>query len=180
MGKDSPKTYTRTGDQGSTALGNGQRVEKHSLRIEAIGSIDELNSFIGMLATKGLPEGMQKQLQQIQQQLFELGAELANPSQHHLPEAATTGLEQTIDDYSEGLPPLKGFILPGGSPPAATCHYARSICRRTERRVVALSHQEAVDAGILKYLNRLSDLLFVMARTLNQAMGGKEIPWQHE
>jgi cob(I)alamin adenosyltransferase len=180
MAKRSPRIYTRTGDQGTTALGDGRRVEKDSLRIEAIGDLDELNSFIGMLATKGLPEGMEEQLLQIQQQLFGVGAELANPGHYPLPEPAITGLEQAIDALTETLPPLKAFILPGGSPPAATCHFARSVCRRAERRVVALSHQETVDAGILKYLNRLSDLLFVMARTINQATGGAETPWHRE
>jgi cob(I)alamin adenosyltransferase len=172
--------YTRTGDQGTTGLGDGRRVEKDSLRIEAIGSVDELNSFIGMLATKGLSEGIQEQLVRVQQRLFGLGAELAAPGRYPLPETAITELEEAIDRLSEELPPLKAFILPGGSPPAATCHFARSICRRAERRVVELSHQEEVDVHIKKYLNRLSDLLFVMARAINQATGGKEMTWKHE
>jgi len=172
--------YTRTGDQGTTMLGDGRRVEKDSLRIEAIGSIDELNSFLGMLVSKGLPEEIKDSLVQIQHQLFGLGAELAAPGRYSLPGTAISAMEQQMDELSETLPPLKAFILPGGSPAAATCHYARSLCRQAERRVVALSHQDEVDVQIKKYLNRLSDLLFVMARAINQAMGGTEPPWHHE
>ncbi|MFC1683918.1 cob(I)yrinic acid a,c-diamide adenosyltransferase [Pseudomonadota bacterium] len=180
MEKKAPRIYTRTGDQGTTVLGDGRRVEKDSLRIEAIGSIDELNSFLGMLVTKNLPDDIKDSLRQIQHQLFGLGAELAAPGHYPLPGTAITVMEQQMDELSEALPPLKAFILPGGSPAAATCHYARSLCRQAERRVVALSHQEEVDAHIKRYLNRLSDLLFVMARSLNQAAGGMETPWHHE
>ncbi len=173
------KLYTRRGDDGSTGLGSRQRVDKAGLRIEAIGSVDELNSLIGVVRSQGTSSPIGDLLLQIQRQLFDLGALLAQAGQPGLDEAAVTELERHIDRLDETLPPLKAFILPGGSGAAASCHLARSVCRRAERRVVELAHQEPVEPVILQYLNRLSDLLFVVARTLSKEAGGDEVRW-HE
>ncbi len=179
MGYRLSKIYTRTGDSGTTGLGDGSRVAKDSPRIEAIGCVDELNSLIGLLIAEGVTEEQQQWLINIQHRLFDLGGEMAVPGFKSVTDQHIESLEQQLDQLNETLPPLQDFILPGGSKQAAQCHQARAVCRRTERRVTqlaALPEQDINPAG-LKYLNRLSDLLFVMARTLARADGGSEVLW---
>jgi cob(I)alamin adenosyltransferase len=179
MGYRLSKIYTRTGDGGTTGLGDGSRVAKDSARIEAIGCVDELNSLIGLLIAQGVPMHAGEILTRVQHRLFDLGGELAMPGQQLVSGEAAMELEQEMDRLNEDLPPLLEFILPGGSLAAASCHHARSVCRRAERRLLQLSHQpgDSVGPGALKYLNRLSDLLFVLARTLARADGGQEVYW---
>ena len=179
MGNRLSKIYTRTGDDGSTGLGDGVRVQKHSARIEAIGDIDELNSHIGLLlAESALPGAMMQMLVRVQHELFELGGELSIPNYTRVTSAMVTRLEQELDTLNDDLPPLKEFILPGGSRPTALCHVARTVCRRAERRLVALAQQESVSATALKYLNRLSDLLFVMCRAISKALNVPDVLWE--
>ena len=179
MGHRLSKIYTRTGDKGETGLGNGERIAKDAIRVRAYGSIDETNSAIGILLTyPNLPGAIQDCLTQIQNHLFELGAELCIPDHHTLTEKQTDFLEKQLDALNKNLPRLKEFILPGGSPAAAHCHLARAICRRAERDLVSLMHEENVNPPALTYLNRLSDLLFVIARVLCQHEQGNEILWQ--
>lgn len=182
MGYRLSKIYTRTGDDGTTGLGDGRRVDKDSPRIEAIGTVDELNSVIGILRARQIPAQTERLLAQIQHHLFDLGGELAMPGRALLRKTSTAGLEQALDQMNESLPPLQEFILPAGNLAAASCHHARSVCRRAERRVSTLAHQEgeAVSGQALMYLNRLSDLLFVMARMLARQDGGEEVFWQRE
>ena len=162
MGNRLSKIYTRTGDDGSTGLGNGNRVSKDSARVEAYGCVDELNSVLGVLRAHELPEDIDRELEQIQHELFELGGELCMPGYQGIKDGAVARLELALDQLNEGLPPLKEFILPGGDHSAACCHLARTVCRRTERRVITLAGSEQVNEIALHYLNRLSDLLFVM------------------
>jgi len=178
MGNRLSKIYTRTGDQGSTGLGDGRRVDKDDARIEAIGAVDELNSALGLLLTESLPDAVRDCLTQVQHALFDLGGELSIPGHTLLTADYATRLEQALDGFNADLPPLKEFILPGGNAAAATCHLARAICRRAERRTITLARNEAVSAAALIYLNRLSDLLFVIARVLARADGGSEVLWQ--
>lgn len=178
MGHRLSKIYTRTGDKGMTGLSNSQRIDKDSLRIEAIGAIDELNSQIGVILTNDIPTNVREHLTCIQHELFDMGGELSMPSHESMKATHVDTLEKWLDKLNAGLPALKEFILPGGSPAAANCHVARSICRRAERRVVSLLRQEPVNPHILTYLNRLSDLLFVVARYLARHNGGKEVLWQ--
>lgn len=182
MGYRLSKIYTRTGDKGTTGLGTGQRVDKDSARIEAIGAVDELNSLIGVLIAHGTPDDIEQILTGIQHRLFDLGGELSIPSLEVIGDDAITRLEQQLDRLNEDLPPLKEFILPGGSPAAAGCHHARTVCRRAERRVLHLTRQEGeqVSGNAIRYLNRLSDLLFVMARALARLDGGEEVFWSKE
>jgi len=178
MGFRLSKIYTRSGDDGSTGLGDGARVAKHSARIEALGAIDELNSQLGLLLTEpNLPATTQAMLTRIQHELFELGGELSIPNYTRIDAAMVTQLEQELDALNDALPPLREFILPGGSRAAALCHVARAVCRRAERRLAALAQQEAVSPAALMYLNRLSDLLFVLCRALNQALGVPDVLW---
>jgi cob(I)alamin adenosyltransferase len=174
------KIYTRTGDDGSTGLGDGTRVAKDHPRIEAIGSVDELNSSIGQLLTHELPGTVTGTLTAIQHGLFDIGGELCLPDQQLITAERVASLEARLDELNSGLAPLKEFILPGGSPAAASCHQARTVCRRAERQVYSLSRNEAVNPVTLQYLNRLSDLLFVMARHLNKTAGIPDVLWQHE
>lgn len=178
MGNRLSKIYTRTGDQGSTGLGDGRRVDKDDARIEALGAVDELNSTLGLLLTQPLPAAVHDCLTHVQHALFDLGGELSIPGHIMLTPAYTTRLELALDGFNADLPPLKEFILPGGNAAAATCHLARAICRRAERRTITLARSEAVNAAALIYLNRLSDLLFVIARVLARADGGSEVLWQ--
>jgi len=178
LGNRLSKITTRTGDDGSTGLGDGSRTGKESLRIEALGEVDELNSQLGLLLTETLPPSIAQELLDIQHDLFDLGGELCIPGTTMLQIERIARLEQLITDLNAGLPPLKEFILPGGSRAAALAHIARTVCRRAERRLVALKRQEAVSDHALRYLNRLSDLLFVMARTLNLRNGKPDILWQ--
>ena len=179
MGNRLTKIYTRTGDDGSTGLGNGERVAKDCPRVEAFGTVDELNACIGLiLATPALPSRIQACLSGIQHRLFDLGGELAVPGRDVILAADSTALEQVLDELNAGLPPLKDFVLPGGTPGAATCHLARAVCRRAERRVITLQRAEAVNTESVRYLNRLSDLLFVMSRVLCRVDGGSEVLWR--
>ena len=180
MGNRLSKIYTRTGDDGSTGLGDGSRTEKDSLRIEAIGTVDEFNSAIGILLTNPLPESVQSTLIDVQHTLFDMGGELCIPGTIVITEDRVVTLEQVLDALNIDLPPLKEFILPGGSPAAAACHLARAICRRCERRVHSLSKAEPVNPASLQFLNRSSDLLFVVARYLNKMAGRPDVLWQHE
>ncbi len=178
MGHRLSKIYTRTGDDGSTGLGDGSRTEKDSLRVEAIGAIDELNSFIGLLLAQPLPPEISGFLSSIQHDLFDLGGEICIPGQKTLTPDDITRLETSLDKYNKELAPLKEFILPGGSQQAALCHVARTICRRAERRLISLKREQYVSAQAISYLNRLSDLLFVLARFLNFSQGGDDVLWQ--
>jgi cob(I)alamin adenosyltransferase len=178
MGNRLSKIYTRTGDNGTTGLGNGDRVNKDSLRVEAFGTVDELNSAVGMLRAELLPEPVDTLMATVQQQLFDLGGELCIPETTVIDAETISMLEAALDDINADLPPLKEFVLPGGSKAGAACHMARTICRRAERRVITLSANETVNERSIHYLNRLSDLLFVLARKLNQAEGATEVLWQ--
>lgn len=182
MGYRLSKIYTRTGDKGTTGLGDGRRVEKDSARIEAIGTIDELNCLIGILITHSPPPEIEQLLTGIQHRLFDLGGELAMPGYSVMSDQAVTDLEQHLDRLNENLPPLKEFILPAGNLLAASCHHARAVCRRAERRLTQLARDEneQVNQTGLKYLNRLSDLLFVIARVLVRHNGGEEVYWRKE
>lgn len=180
MGNRLSKIYTRTGDKGDTGLGDGTRVTKDALRVEAFGCVDELNSHIGLLlAQAAVTETIRSTLIDVQHQLFDLGGELCIPGHAAIHNAQIEALEQALDALNADLPALQEFILPGGNIAAATAHIARTVCRRAERRVVSLARVETVHAPVLGYLNRLSDLLFVIARVLARADGG-EVLWKHE
>lgn len=178
MGHRLSKIYTRTGDNGTTGLGDGSRTEKDNLRVEAFGEVDELNSQIGVLLGFDLPQTTQDLLTSIQHDLFDLGGEICIPGREALDAGYVTRLEQQLDKINETLPPLKEFILPGGSPAAAACHVARTVCRRAERRLVSLARDESISAISVQYLNRLSDLLFVLARDINRQQGVADVLWQ--
>ena len=181
MGNRLSRIYTRTGDDGTTGLGDGSRVPKDSLRVEAFGTVDELNSSIGvLLATPDMPPAVSATLTEVQHELFDLGGELCLPGHHVITAEHVTRLEKSLDEFNDSLPPLKEFILPGGGPAAAACHLARAIARRAERRVWALSRAESVSPEVAKYLNRLSDLLFVLARVLARRERGAEVLWRHD
>jgi cob(I)alamin adenosyltransferase len=179
MGNRLSKIYTRTGDKGTTGLGDGSRVDKDSLRVEAYGTVDELNSAVGMVLAADLPARVRSCLTLVQHELFDLGGELCMPGTTLIPDAYVQRLEQELDEFNEDLPALKDFILPGGSESAARCHLARTIARRAERRVIGLAHNEMVNEATIRYLNRLSDLLFVIARVLARSDGGSEVLWVH-
>jgi cob(I)alamin adenosyltransferase len=179
MGNRLSKIYTRTGDKGVTGLGDGSRVDKDSLRVEAYGTVDELNSAVGLVLAADLPDQVRGCLTRIQHELFDIGGELCMPGTTLIPDGFVDGLENGLDGFNEDLPPLKDFILPGGSEAAARCHLARTVARRAERRVVSLAHNEAVNEATVRYLNRLSDLLFVIARVLARRDGGSEVLWVH-
>ena len=179
MGNRLSKIYTRTGDKGVTGLGDGSRVDKDSLRVEAYGTVDELNSAVGLVLCADLPDDIRDGLTRIQHELFDLGGELCMPGTTLIPDRYVDRLEADLDRLNEDLPPLKDFILPGGSESAARCHLARTIGRRAERRVISLAHNEAVNEATIRYLNRLSDLMFVMARVLARRDGGGEVIWVH-
>lgn len=180
MGKRLSKIYTRTGDDGTTGLGDGSRTRKDSERVAAYGTTDELNSIIGLLLAQGVPQAVQKVLDEIQHHLFDLGGELCIPGYQCIQESNVDWLEGVLDHFNESLPALEDFILPGGSQAAATCHMARTVCRRAERHVVSLQEEEEIAPFSLKYLNRLSDLLFVLARVIARADSGSEVLWQKE
>ena len=180
MGNRLSKIYTKTGDDGTTGLGDGTRVAKDSARVSAYGTVDELNSSIGIVLAQEIPAPIREALTQIQHDLFDLGGELCIPGMAMVHEADVERLEQTLDGFNADLPPLKDFILPGGGMAAACCHLARTVCRRAEREVVTLSRSETVRPEAVRYLNRLSDLLFVLSRVLARASGHGEVLWQHE
>lgn len=181
MGNRLSKIYTRTGDDGTTGLGDGTRVPKDDARVEAYGTVDELNSHIGvMLAVPGLPASIAASFLEIQHDLFDLGGELCIPGHRAIYEAQVTRLEDTLDALNADLPPLKDFILPGGGVATAACHVARTVCRRAERRVWTLARDSDVAPEVAQYLNRLSDLLFVVARVLARHENGAEVLWRHD
>ena len=180
MGNRLSKIYTRTGDDGSTGLGDGTRVAKDSLRVEAYGTVDEANSCIGLVMASDVPEDIRTLLTAVQHQMFDLGGELCIPGHAAIDDDDVERLEQHLDRYNDDLPPLKDFILPGGGEAAARCHIARTVVRRAERETVALSRVEAVRPQAIRYLNRLSDLLFVLSRVLARASGHGEVLWNHE
>ncbi len=178
MGKRLTKIYTRTGDNGTTGLGDGSRVLKTSVRIEAMGEVDELNSFIGLLLAEELDEDLRLRLINIQHELFDLGGDLSIPGRVSMQSAQVARLENELDELNATLDPLREFILPGGARAAALCHVARSIARRAERRLVSLYQDEPVIPIHIHYLNRLSDLLFVLSRILNRWSEIGETLWQ--
>ena len=188
MGNRLSKIYTRTGDDGTTGLGDGTRVPKDSARVEAYGTVDELNSSIGVLLAAcsgprfqaGVPRKILECLTEVQHELFDMGGELCIPGHRAIQAGQISRLETELDEFNDALPPLKEFILPGGGPAAAACHVARTIARRAERRVLTLSRAEAVSPEVMKYLNRLSDLLFVLARVLARHERGAEVLWRHD
>ncbi|NIP17682.1 MAG: cob(I)yrinic acid a,c-diamide adenosyltransferase, partial [Xanthomonadales bacterium] len=177
MGNRLSKIYTRTGDAGTTGLGDGSRVDKDNLRVAAYGTVDELNSAVGFVLACELPDAVRECLVRTQHELFDLGGELCMPGHTMIPDAYVEQLETDLDAFNADLPPLKDFILPGGTEPAARCHLSRTVCRRAERCVVTLGKEEPVNEASLRYLNRLSDLLFVIARVLARAGGGTEVIW---
>ena len=180
MGHRLSKIYTRTGDNGTTGLGDGSRTDKDSLRVEAYGTVDELNSAIGLLKTHTLPDVIRQELTDIQHDLFHIGGELATPGRESISSEDVSALEKILDGFNSKLPPVKEFVLPGGSSAAAACHVARAVCRRTERHLVSLRSAESVNPELLRYMNRLSDLLFVLARVLVWEEGGAELLWEPE
>jgi cob(I)alamin adenosyltransferase len=178
MGHRLSKIYTRTGDAGSTGLGDGSRVAKNDVRIRAIGEIDETNATLGLLLAETLPGDVRALMTGVQHDLFDLGGEVCIPGASMITAGQVRRLETAIDRYNADLEPLKDFILPGGSRAAAQAHHARTVCRRAERALVALAQVQSVNDGPRQYLNRLSDLLFVLGRILNRAAGQGDVLWQ--
>lgn len=179
------KIYTKTGDDGTTCLATGRRIAKDSLRVEAYGDVDELNSLLGVAISCGASEGIKTVITNVQSALFDLGADLASPPNEktqltipHISQEHVQELERHIDHFEQSLEPLRQFILPGGSVCASYLHLARSVCRRAERSVVTLRHSEPVSETLMQYLNRLSDLLFILARFQNAADKHPEIIWK--
>lgn len=178
------KIYTRKGDEGKTGLIGGTRVDKDHIRVDAYGTVDELNSWIGMIADGPLPDGRMELLREVQERLFTLGSNLASDPETGrmvLPDLKPEDielLEKDIDVMENGLEPLKNFVLPGGHEAVSRAHIARCVCRRAERRVISLSRESEVDSLILVYLNRLSDYLFVLSRAISAKLGAEEIPWK--
>jgi cob(I)alamin adenosyltransferase len=180
------KLYTRGGDRGETSLFGGGRVPKDHLRVDAYGQLDELSAALGLLIVALPADALRDQLQQVQNELFDLGAELATPPESRLEYKLPPGVEESdwrrlealLDEYDAQVPPLRSFVLPGGHEMAARAHLARTVCRRAERAVVRLAHEEEVRGDVLTYLNRLSDFLFVVARVLNVRAGVPEVEWQ--
>jgi len=181
MGNRLSKIYTRTGDDGTTGLGDGNRVPKDDTRIETFGTVDEANSVIGMvLAVKNIPDDIRACLIEVQHELFDLGGELSMPGYEAIMQKHVDRLEHALDEFNDNLPPLKEFILPGGGTATAACHLARTVVRRAERHAWTLARREPVRAEITRYLNRLSDLLFVISRLLARHEGGSEVLWRHD
>jgi cob(I)alamin adenosyltransferase len=180
MGHRLSKITTRTGDKGETGLGDGTRVPKDHRRIAALGDIDELNSALGLVLAEELPAALRAALGEVQHDLFDLGGELSIPGHAMLKAERVQFLEGETEKWNQDLAPLKEFILPGGSRAAAAAHLARTVCRRAERSVVALGRKERVGEPARRYLNRLSDLLFVAGRVLNRAAGVGDVQWRHK
>ena len=178
MGNRLTKIVTRTGDDGTTGLGDGTRVGKDAPRVAVLGDIDELNSLLGVVLAEPLPDGVRKALLAVQNDLFDLGGEMSIPGRSALWNAHVTELERRIGSLNKALPALKEFILPGGTRAGAACHLARTVCRRAERSLVALGRVEGVSALSIQYLNRLSDFLFIAARTINAAGEAPEPQWK--
>jgi cob(I)alamin adenosyltransferase len=180
MGHRLSKITTRTGDAGETGLGDGSRVAKHSARVQALGDIDELNSALGVVLAEDLPPRMRDAFTDVQQALFDLGGEISIPGHTLLKAERVEALETHLEEWNATLPALQEFILPGGSRAAAAAHLARTVCRRAERSVVALGAAEKVGDDARRYLNRLSDLLFIAGRVLNRHAGREDVQWRHE
>ena len=178
MAKRLTKIYTRTGDDGTTGLADGTRVAKDAARVQALGDVDELNSAIGALLAEDLPEDLRASCLAIQHDLLDMGGELCLPGHTIIDEAHVARLESELEALNARLPALKDFVLPGGTRAAAAAHLARTVCRRAERSLVALSHAESVPPLLLQYLNRLSDLMFVAARALNRYGGRDDVLWE--
>jgi len=180
MGKRLSKIATRTGDDGTTGLGDGSRVGKDSMRIHAMGDVDELNSHLGLLLCEDMPPALRDELVAIQHDLFDLGGEICIPGYQLIKEEHVLGLDALLAKYNADLPALSEFILPAGSRAASLAHVCRTICRRAERQLVALAGSETINAHPRQYLNRLSDLLFVLSRVLNRFAGGGDVLWRHD
>ena len=180
MGHRLTKIATRTGDAGETGLGDGTRVGKDHARIAALGDVDELNSAIGVLLAEDVPDAVRTALDQVQHDLFDLGGELSIPGHSLVVEAHVLRLDAHLESWNANLPPLKEFILPGGTRAAAAAHLARTVCRRAERSVVTLGRAADVGPHVRQYLNRLSDLLFVLGRSLNRHAGRGDVQWRHD
>ncbi|HJV79724.1 cob(I)yrinic acid a,c-diamide adenosyltransferase [Noviherbaspirillum sp.] len=180
MGNRLSKIATRTGDNGTTGLGDGSRVSKDSLRIHAMGEVDELNSHIGLLMCEELPPELREELVTIQHDLFDLGGELCIPGYTLITEAQVARLDMLLEKYNADLPRLKEFILPAGSRGAALAHVCRTVCRRAERAIVTLGNTETINDNLRHYMNRLSDLLFVLSRVLNRFAGGSDVLWEKD
>lgn len=180
MGNRLSKIYTKTGDDGTTGLGDGTRVPKDDVRVEAYGTVDELNSVIGMLLAEEVNIEIRNCLTRVQHELLDLGGELCIPGYTAIKPEHVTRLEDELDGFNAPLPPLKEFILPGGSRAAGVCHLARTVCRRAERRTYTLHSKTPVSPQALEYLNRLSDLLFVLGRVIARHDKGSEVLWNHE
>lgn len=180
MGNRLSKIYTKTGDAGTTGLANGDRIDKNDPLIEAIGTVDELNSAIGILLVHEMADADRLLLTEVQHKLFDLGGELAMPEYQSIEESDITLMEQALDQHNQTLPPLKEFILPGGTELAAQTHVARAICRRAERTLVPVVKAEQCRPILMAYLNRLSDLLFVLGRVFARLGGGTEVYWRHD
>jgi cob(I)alamin adenosyltransferase len=180
MGNRLSKIATRTGDDGSTGLGDGSRTAKDSPRIAALGEVDELNSFVGLLLCEDMPADLREELVTIQHDLFDLGGELCIPGYQMITDEQVARLDGLLEKYNADLPVLKEFILPAGSRAASIAHVCRTVCRRAERSIVALAKAETINAHPRQYVNRLSDLMFVLARVLNRFAGGSDVLWQHE
>ena len=180
MGNRLSQIATRTGDNGTTGLGDNSRVSKNSLRVHAMGEVDELNSHLGVLLCEPMPDDVRMLLVEIQHQLFNLGGEMSIPGFELLKAEAVLALDEALATYNDQLPRLQEFILPAGSRAAALAHVARTVARRAERAVVALGNEEAIKDTPRQYLNRLSDLMFVLARVLNRMNGGDDVYWKSE
>ncbi len=180
MGNRLSKIATRTGDNGTTGLGDGSRVGKDSLRVHAMGDVDELNAHIGLLLCEELPGALREELVTIQHDLFDLGGELCIPGYTLIADAHIARLDALLEKYNADLPPLKDFILPAGSRAAALAHVCRTICRRGERTIVSLGNSEKLNDNPRRYMNRLSDLLFVISRVLNRFAGGSDVLWEKD
>jgi len=180
MGNRLSKIATRTGDDGSTGLGDGSRTAKDSARVQALGDVDELNSYVGLLLCEAMPDPLREELVTIQHDLFDLGGELCIPGYQMIQDTHVARLDSLLEKYNADLPVLKEFILPAGSRAASLAHVCRTVCRRAERSIVALGRSETLNAQPRQYVNRLSDLMFVLARVLNRFCGGSDVLWQHE
>ncbi len=180
MGQRLTQISTRTGDAGTTGLGNNQRVSKNSLRVHAMGEVDELNSHIGVLLCEEMPSDVREVLVEVQHQLFNLGGELSIPGFELLKAEAVAALDEALAHYNAQLPKLQEFILPAGSRGASLAHVCRTVARRAERATVALGNEESLNETPKQYLNRLSDLMFVLARTLNRMNGGDDVYWKSQ
>ncbi|MBI1772715.1 MAG: cob(I)yrinic acid a,c-diamide adenosyltransferase [Burkholderiales bacterium] len=180
MGNRLSKIATRTGDKGTTGLGDGSRIAKDALRVHAMGDVDELNSQIGVLLCEDMPELMKHELVSIQHDLFDMGGELCIPGYTMITDTQVERLDALLEKYNADLPPLKDFILPGGSRAAAIANVCRTVCRRAERAIVSVGNAETINDAPRQYMNRLSDLLFVLSRVLNRYAGGSDVLWEKE